>query len=384
MDRSPRSRLFELLDDNLVPSRARRATAIVLLIAIALAVIAALFDTLPELSPGARLILRGAALIAGLLFAIEYGARLWSAPMRDAEGAAQPGTWRLRYARSFLGVIDLMVIPASLAQVCAGSAPGIANLVALFALFKLARYTPGLGLVATVFRNEWRSLFAALTVLLVLLILASGAMYLIEHAAQPTVFSSMPRTLWWGIVTIASVGYGDMIPMTPIGRIFGGLVLLLGIASFALPAGILATGFAAELRKRDFAVTWNLVAQVPLFAGLDAMTIAAIARLLKPQFVPERYVVVRRGDSADAMYFILSGELEVEVAPQPVRLRAGQFFGEIALLTDKERTATVNAITESHLLALQTGDFRRLMRQHPDLEAKIRAEADRRQRSPSS
>jgi voltage-gated potassium channel len=382
MDRGLRSRLFELIDDSPVATAARRWAAALPMLAVALAVGAAMAGTMSGLAPGARLLIGLAALLAALAFALEYAARLWVAPLRDAEGAARPGFARLRYARSFLGLIDLMVIPAILALVCGGSAPGIANLAALFALFKLARYTPGLSLVATVFRNEWRSLFAALTVLLVLLVLASGGMYLLEHDAQPAVFSSMPRALWWGIVTIASVGYGDMIPMTAGGRIFGGLVVLMGIASFALPAGILATGFAAELRKRDFAVTWNLVAKVPLFAGLDAMTIAAIARLLKPQFVPERYVVVRRGDPADAMYFILSGELEVEVAPEPVRLRSGQFFGEIALLTDKARTATVNAVTESHLLALETGDFRRLMRQHPDLEAKIRAEAEQRLHAP--
>ncbi|MGH6933314.1 MAG: cyclic nucleotide-gated ion channel [Dongiaceae bacterium] len=372
-----RSTLFELLDDNPVPSRARRVAAIVPMLAVALAVGAALFDTLPDLSANSRWLIRLAALAAALVLAAEYAARLSIAPARDAEGARRPGIARLRYTRSFLGIIDLVAPIGCLGVALAALPPSLANFVALLALFKLARYTPGLGLVATVFRNEWRSLFAALTVLLVLLVLVSGGMYLIEREAQPAVFTSMPHALWWGITTIASVGYGDMIPITPGGRIFGGLVILLGIASFALPAGILATGFGAELRKRDFAVTWNLVARVPLFAGLDAMSIAAISRLLKPQFVPERYVVVRRGDPADAMYFILSGELEVEIVP-PVRLRAGQFFGEIALLTDKERTATVNAVTESHLLALQTGDFRRLMHQHPDLEAAIRKIADSR------
>jgi voltage-gated potassium channel len=206
--------------------------------------------------------------------------------------------------------------------------------------------------------------------MLVLLVIASGTMYLLERHAQPTVFTSIPKALWWGIVTMATVGYGDMTPITPLGRLFGGFVMLLGIAMFAVPAGILATGFAAEIRRRDFVVTWNAVAKVPLFAGLDATRIAAIARLLKPQIVPERQAIVRRGEPADAMFFIMQGDVEVEVEP-PVRLGKGQFFGEIGLLFDTTRNATVAALNECRLLVLDRADFDRLMAQHPDLKARI-------------
>jgi voltage-gated potassium channel len=162
-----------------------------------------------------------------------------------------------------------------------------------------------------------------------------------------------------------------MVPVTPVGRLFGGCVMLLGIAMFAVPAGILATGFATEIRRRDFVVTWNAVARVPLFAGLDATRIAAIARLLKPQIVPERQAIVRRGEPADAMFFIMDGDVEVEVDPQHVRLGKGQFFGEIGLLLDTTRTATVTALNECRLLVLDRADFDRLMTQHPDLKARI-------------
>src|SRR6185295_902088 len=130
----------------------------------------------------------------------------------------------------------------------------------------------------------------------------------------------------WGIVTIASVGYGDMTPVTPLGRIFGGMVILLGIAVFAVPAGILATGFAAELRRRDFVVTWQTVAKVPLFATLGASAIAEIAQLLEPRLVAAQSVLVRRGETAHAMYFVMEGEVEVDLQPHAVRLGKGQFF----------------------------------------------------------
>jgi voltage-gated potassium channel len=102
--------------------------------------------------------------------------------------------------------------------------------------------------------------------------------------------------------------------------------MLLGIAMFAVPAGILASGFAAEVRKREFVVTWQMVANLPLFARLDVTRIAEIARLLKRQVVPGKYVIVRRGETADSMFFIMSGEVEVDVQPIPRRFGRGQYF----------------------------------------------------------
>jgi len=142
--------------------------------------------------------------------------------------------------------------------------------------------------------------------------------------------------------------------------------------------GILATGFATEIRRRDFVVTWNTVARVPLFAGLDATGIAAIARLLRPQIAPAHYAIVRRGEPATAMFFIMSGEVEVDVRPHAVRLRGGQFFGEIALLKDTQRTATVTSTTETQLLALDASDFRKLIDQYPDLRERIHRIAESR------
>ena len=375
MRATPRSRAHDLLAEHGPPTGLRHTATGIILLAVAADAASGMFDTLPDLGPGTRALIHAAAAGAAAVFVLEYLLRLWIAAEQDP-GARQAAS-RRAYALSFLGIIDLFVaLPAalSLARLVGGI---VGDLAGLLALVKLARYMHGLPLVAAVFRNEARSLLAALTTLLVLLVLVSGVMYVLERDAQPAVFTSIPKTMWWGIVTIASVGYGDMTPITPLGRIFGGIVITLGIAVFAVPAGILATGFAAELRKRDFVVTWDAVAKVPIFAGLDARQIADIARLLKPQLVPERYLIVHRGDAADAMYFILTGEVEVEIA-NPVRLRSGQFFGEIALLRDTERTASVTAVTECHLLRLDVGDFRRLMSQYPELQAAIRKVAESR------
>jgi voltage-gated potassium channel len=346
------------------------------LAAIAAAVASGFVESLPDLSAPQAALSQALGLAALLVFTIEYAVRLWTAPERAPQLA--PAAARLDYARSFLGAIDLIVILPGWAALILPVGDGAVELADLLALLKLVRYAPALGLVAAVMRNEARALLGALMAMGVLLVLASGIVYLLERDAQPEAFSSIPKSLWWAIVTMASVGYGDMVPVTLGGRIFGGVVMLLGIAIFAVPTGILATGFAQEIRRRDFVVTWQAVASVPLFAGLDATRIASITRLLKPQVVPRNYAVVRRGEPADAMFFIMKGAVEVELLPEPVKLGPGQFFGEIALVKDTVRTATVTAIEECQLLALEVADFRRLTEQMPDLKARIAEVAEAR------
>jgi voltage-gated potassium channel len=360
-----RLRLLHILDIGVADGRVNWPARIGLVFAILLSVASATIVTLPDLPGFERFDCTLATTVAGLMFLVEYFWRIWRAPLLNP-GMSQA---RRRYVLSFIGVVDLLSAVPLLGLVV----PELRDpllIAQLLSLFKLSRLTPALSLVATVLKSEWRALAAALLVMLVLLVISSGIMYLLERHAQPTVFTSIPRALWWGIVTMATVGYGDMTPVTGIGRLFGGMVMLLGIAMFAVPAGILATGFAAEIRRRDFVVTWNAVAKVPLFSGLDATRIAAIARLLKPQIVPERQAIVRRGEPADAMFFVMDGEVEVEIDP-PVRLGKGQFFGEIGLLLDTTRNATVTALHECRLLVLDRADFDRLMHQHPDLKARI-------------
>ena len=365
-------------------TRVSGATKLVLILAIVGSVFAAAWGTIPGLSPGFDATLHLVSQIAFLIFLAEYLARLASAAGRDPAAIAAPAQAIWHYMRSPLGLVDALVVLPQLASLVGLLGADWARLGGVLALVKVARYARAIPLVTTVFRNEGRSLLAALNVMLVLLMIAATIMYMLEHNAQPQLFSSIPASLWWAIVTIATVGYGDMTPITIGGRIFAGITMLIGIAMFAVPAGILATGFAAEIRRRDFVVTWNTVAKVPLFSGLDAASIASIARLLKPEIAPAHYAIVRRGDPATAMYFIMSGEVEVDVHPHPVRLRAGQFFGEIALLRQTQRSATVTSVTEVQLLALEASDFRNLIENYPDLKERVSKIAENRMGTPAA
>jgi len=117
---------------------------------------------------------------------------------------------------------------------------------------------------------------------------------------------------------------------------------------------------------------------VPLFKSLDAIRIADIAHLLKARVVPARQIVVRRGEMADAMYFIMSGQVEVDVQPEPIVLEEGQYFGEIALLKETPRTATVLTLVECSLLSLDARDFRKLMERYPEIRAAVEQVAEKR------
>ena len=346
------------------------------LLAVGVVVAIAMVETLPNSDYTNNSFIRHIREAAWIVLTVEFCLRIWAEPERTTPRGALVS--RIAYLRSPLGIVDLLaVLPAWINLVHAVDLHWF-ELAAALSLFKLSRYVPALSLVWNVVVRQSRSIFAALVVLSILLVVAATVIYFFEYEAQPDSFESIPQSLWWAITTMATVGYGDMAPITPIGRLIGGIAMVFGIAMFAVPAGILASGFAEELRKRDFVVNWQSVARVPLFARLDATAIASVAQLLKPRSVSANQAIVRRGDVADSMYFIMEGEVEVELTPTPVRLKQGEFFGEIALIQNIRRTATIFSITNCRLLVLEAVDFHRLVDQIPELKDHIERTSEER------
>ena len=346
------------------------------LLAIGVVVTVAMVETLPNFDRTASSFtynIREAALV---VLTVEFFLRIWVEPEKTAPAGEL--VCRIAYLKSPLGIVDfLAVLPAWVGLIYPVELHWF-ELAAALSLFKLSRYVPALSLVANVVVRQGRSIFAALVVLSILLVFAATVIYLFEYEAQPNSFESIPQSLWWAISTMATVGYGDMAPITPIGRLIGGVAMVFGIAMFAVPAGILASGFAEELRKRDFVVNWQSVARVPLFARLDANAISSVAQLLKPRSVSANQAIVRRGDVAESMYFIMEGEVEVELTPTPIRLKQGDFFGEIALVENIRRTATIFSVTNCRLLVLEAVDFHRLVDQIPELKEQIERTSEER------
>ena len=171
---------------------------------------------------------------AGLAFTLEYLLRIWVC-VDDRHGRySQPLAGRLRYMLTPVALIDLLaILPFWLA-----ASPGISIeqlwLLRALRVLKLQRYSSALETLGTVIRNERRPLTASGTLMMSLLVLLSSLIYLAEREAQPDRFGSVPEAMWWGIVTLATVGYGDVVPITLTGRIIGGVSVVLGMGMFAL------------------------------------------------------------------------------------------------------------------------------------------------------
>ncbi len=304
-------------------------------------------------------------------FAAELAIKSW--PGAGAKTAAG-------YLLTGPGIIDLLaVLPIPLALL-AGTPPHTAWLLASLWLLKLAPVVPGLSLLGRVIEQEARPLASVFVIFLIVLLLSGVALHVLERAGQPEQFGSLPRSLWWAVTTLTTTGYGDAVPATFLGRMIAALVMICGLGVFGLWAGILATGFAAEHRRRDFVQNWDLVTSVPFLRNLDAPSVIELTRMLRPLDLAGHTVVVRRGRPGDCMYFIVSGEVEVRLEPQPIQLGAGAFFGEFALLDGGPRTATVVTTMPSTLLILEVSDFRSFTAHHPELAQAIETEAAHRKR----
>jgi voltage-gated potassium channel len=343
-------------------------------------VAAGIFIMLADTVPDWRLAWAGALdvgfQIACAFFFAEYLLRLIAAP--GAPGAQHRGPFaaRLAWAVSLGGLCDLLGALPGVIDIVFD--PSFASLLGFIWIFKLVRYAPGLAVLQRVISDARRALLSVLLAFCIVLLVSASLAYLIERGTQPEIFGSIPAALWWAIVTLTTTGYGDVTPLTPLGRMLAGTVMVSGIIVFALWAGILATGFAEETRRREFLRTWDLVAKVPFFHDVGAAVIADVARLLRPREYPAGAIIVRRGSPGDCMYFIVSGQVEVQLRPEPVTLGPGEFFGEVALLTGGPRNATIVAARQCTLLSLDIVDFRELLGRQPDLARVIHEEAERR------
>ncbi|PKV48031.1 voltage-gated potassium channel [Aquimarina sp. MAR_2010_214] len=184
------------------------------------------------------------------VFTIEYIFRIWS--ITEKEEYSGPIRGRLKYLFSFFSIIDLLaLVPAYIPLLVAVDARVIrgVRLIRLFRILKLSRYNNAFSHIRHVFLSKKEELVISLFAVLTLLVVSSSLMYFVENEAQPDAFSSIPATMWWGVATLTTVGYGDVYPITGLGKFMAGIMAILGVGLFALPAGILANGFGSSLEK---------------------------------------------------------------------------------------------------------------------------------------
>src|SRR5882757_7160343 len=215
----------------------------------------------------------------------------WVIRLRHAAATGR----RSAYLLSSQGIVDTasaLAVPVALAAGVNGSS---AWLLGMFWGLKVVPGIRGLRQLRRVIVLESGPLLSVLVIFLLVLFLASVAEFFLEHEVQPAAFGSVPAALWWAVATLTTTGYGDVVPMTPLGRIIAAAVMICGLGVFGLWTGILATGFAAETRRDNFLRTWEHVSKVPFFASLGSSAIADVTQMLRTMDLPPRTMIIRKG-----------------------------------------------------------------------------------------
>lgn len=244
-----RRQVFELLEVRPEDRGVERAFNVAMLVLIVLNVAAVILETVAPIRAAFGPAFNAFEVFSVAVFTAEYVARLWSCTLDPR--FAHPVQGRIRFATSFLALVDLIAILPSLI-------PGgvldlrfirVLRLMRVLRMLKVARYSQSLQTLGRVLAAKRYELVVTAIAGALLLICASSLMYFAENEAQPEQFSSIPAAMWWGVETLTTVGYGDLFPVTPVGKVMGSVIAVLGIGLFALPAGILASGFSEELRR---------------------------------------------------------------------------------------------------------------------------------------
>jgi|MudIll2142460700_1097286.scaffolds.fasta_scaffold207787_1 voltage-gated potassium channel len=222
-----------------------------MVILILLNVLSVILETVESLYARYPHLFKDFEIFSVLVFTLDYVLRLWSCT--EIERYRAPIWGRVKFAFSFLALVDLfsflpfylpMVIPFDLRFLRAF------RLFRFIRILKIGRYSEAARLFGRVLTKKKAELLTAIFAIFILLVISSSLLYFVEHEAQPDKFKNIPEAMWWGVVTLTTVGYGDIYPITGLGKLFGSIMSLMGIGLFALPAGILSAGFVEEIKTK--------------------------------------------------------------------------------------------------------------------------------------
>jgi voltage-gated potassium channel len=181
----------------------------------------------------------------------------------------------------------------------------------------------------------------------------------------------MPDAMYWAVTTLTTVGYGDVVPVTPPGKLVAGITMVIGLLLFALPIGILANGFVSALDRRHFPITWSMIKRQPLFRGMDIEALGEILAALNARRALEHAQIAVKGQSATTFYMIVSGRALLERGSLSCELEPGDFFGEEVRDFGQSSSCTVTARSEMRLLVLSGDNLRRLAGKFPILRGRL-------------
>lgn len=245
-----RRKIFELLDPSEGGTRWDRAINTFIIILIILNVLAVILETVDSLFENYSKLFIAFEKFSIVIFSIEYILRLWTIDYKKEYH--HPFYGRIKYFFSASALIDLIAILPAYLPLLFGVELRFVRAFRIFRFirfFKVSRYMNARKTISRVFQSKKEELLLSLGITFFLIIMAACVMYFVEHDAQPEKFSSIPETMWWSVATLTTVGYGDVYPITGLGKTLTALISVLGIGMFALPAGILASGFSDEFKR---------------------------------------------------------------------------------------------------------------------------------------
>jgi len=246
-----KKRTSELLSKGNITDKPSQYVDMTLFILILLNITAVCLESVQSIGVKYEKIFNVFEIFSVIVFGVEYFLRVWSAPAREDLGECSSIIKRLRYIFSFTGLVDfLAIIPSILPYFFGGLDLRWLRVLRLLRLLKISNYSSAIEDFFSAIKADWRSFSAALYLVLVALFLSSALMYIAEHESQPEKFSSIPETMWWGLITLTTVGYGDVSPITPLGKIIGAFTAIMGVCTVALLTGIVASAFANQRAQR--------------------------------------------------------------------------------------------------------------------------------------
>ena len=240
-------RTSQLLSKGNVADKPSQYVDMILFILIVLNIAAVCLESVKHIGNEYKVAFNAFEFFSVVIFSIEYVLRVWSAPARNDLGNSTNIIKRMKYIFSFTGLIDfLAIIPSILPYFFGGLDLRWLRVLRLLRLLKISNYSSALEDFFSAIKADWRSFSAALYLMVIALFLSSALMYIAEHDSQPEKFSSIPETMWWGLITLTTVGYGDVSPVTPLGKIIGAFTAIMGVCTVALLTGIVASAFANQ------------------------------------------------------------------------------------------------------------------------------------------
>ncbi len=258
-----RYRVFEIIEQGKPGDRVSIAFDWFIIILITLSIVTVIVETMQNIHPQIQMVFQIFEIFSIVVFSTEYILRLWTATCNPKYRNFSFGVFR--YAGTVGALVDLLAIAPFYIEIVVGGFLDL-RFIRIFRLFrlvrilKLGRYSSSLKVLGMVFKEKLSDLAIAISIVVVLIILSASMLFYVEHTAQPEVFKSIPETMWWAVCTLTTIGYGDLVPITTLGRILTALISILSIGIIALPAAMLVSGYnevtdRIKKKKRGFYIT---------------------------------------------------------------------------------------------------------------------------------